>query len=44
MIQYSIEQLSEDNFEKLVADLCKYWFGEGIHSYAKGKDAGGLLF
>ena len=40
MIQYSIEQLSEDNFEKLVADLCKYWFGEGIHSYAKGKDAG----
>lgn len=40
MIQYCIDRLSEEDFEKLVVDLCKYWFGEGIHSFAKGKDAG----
>lgn len=40
MIQYCIDRLSEEDFEKLVVDLCKYWFGEGVHSFAKGKDAG----
>ena len=40
MMQYCIDRLSEENFEKLVVDLCKYWFGEGVHSFAKGKDGG----
>lgn len=39
-MRYSFEELSEDDFEALVVDICQKLFGAGIHTFAKGKDAG----
>lgn len=39
MTRFSLEQLSEDEFEHLVCSICKYLFGEGVHAFAKGRDA-----
>ena len=39
-MRYSFEDLSEDGFETLVVDICQKLFGAGVHTFAKGKDAG----
>lgn len=39
-MRYSFEELSEDEFEALVVDICQKLFGTGVHSFTKGKDGG----
>lgn len=40
MIRYDLEQLSDDNFEALVVDLCNDLLGIGVQSFTKGPDGG----
>jgi hypothetical protein len=40
MIDYRLENLSEDDFERLVNMLCQKVLGTGVVSFAKGKDGG----
>lgn len=40
MISYDFNHISEDDFEKLVVDLCNNLLGIGVHSFTKGRDGG----
>ena len=40
MIRYDFDQLSEDEFEALVIDLCNDLLGIGVQSFTKGPDGG----
>lgn len=40
MISYDFNHISEDDFEKLVVDLCNNLLGIGVHSFTKGPDGG----
>ena len=40
MFDYDLIHISEDDFEKLVVDICSNLLGIGIHSFAKGPDGG----
>ena len=40
MIRYDFDQLSEDDFEALVIDLCNDLLGIGVQSFTKGPDGG----
>lgn len=40
MIFYDFNHISEDDFEKLVVDLCNNLLGIGVQSFTKGKDGG----
>ena len=40
MIDYDLIHISEDDFEKLVVDICGNLLGNGVHSFAKGPDGG----
>lgn len=40
MIRYGFDQMSEDDFEALVIDLCNDLLGIGVHSFTKGPDGG----
>lgn len=40
MIAYDFNHISEDDFEKLVVDLCNNLLGIGVLSFTKGKDGG----
>jgi hypothetical protein len=40
MITYDLYHISEDDFERLVVDICDNLLGLGIHSFAKGPDGG----
>lgn len=40
MISYDFNHISEDDFERLVVDLCNNLLGIGVHSFAKGPDGG----
>ncbi|CAM1369464.1 ABC-three component system protein [Tenacibaculum xiamenense] len=39
-MDYRLEELSEDDFEKLVNTICQVILGTGVISFAKGKDGG----
>ena len=38
-MKYAYEDMSADQFEKLVVCLCSYLFGIGVQGFAKGPDA-----
>ena len=40
MITYDLYHISEDDFERLVVDICDNLLGVGIHPFAKGPDGG----
>lgn len=40
MIHYDFDQISEDDFEALVIDLCNNLLGIAVHSFTKGPDGG----
>lgn len=40
MISYDFCHISEDDFEKLVVDLCNSLLGIGVHSFTNGPDGG----
>ena len=40
MISYDFNHIGEDDFEKLVVDLCNNLLGIGVQSFTKGKDGG----
>ncbi len=40
MISYDFNHISEDDFERLVIDICNNLLGIGVHSFAKGPDGG----
>lgn len=40
MILYDFNHISEDDFERLVIDLCNNLLGIGVHSFTKGPDGG----
>ena len=40
MITYDLNYINEDDFERLVVDICDNLLGIGIHSFAKGTDGG----
>lgn len=37
---YRLYELSDDEFEKLVVQICTRWLGQGVTPFAQGKDAG----
>lgn len=39
-LNYRYEEIGDDNFEKLVVQICKKLFGIGVQSFATGKDGG----
>lgn len=40
MISYDFNHISEEEFERLVVDLCNHLLGIGVHSFTKGPDGG----
>jgi hypothetical protein len=40
MISYDFNNIHEDDFERLVVDLCNSLLGIGVHSFTKGPDGG----
>ncbi|WP_168408023.1 ABC-three component system protein [Acinetobacter indicus] len=39
-LNYRYEEIGDDNFEKLVVQICKKLFGIGVQGFAPGKDGG----
>lgn len=39
-LNYRYEEIGDDNFEKLVVQICKKLFGIGVQGFAAGKDGG----
>lgn len=39
-LNYRYEEIGDDNFEKLVVQICKKIFGIGVQGFAAGKDGG----
>lgn len=40
MINYDLIHISEDDFERLIIDICTNLLGIGVHSFTKGPDGG----
>lgn len=40
MIAYDFNHISEDDFERLVVDICSNLLGIGVHAFSKGRDGG----